>query len=155
MDSDLERLGRAVKQAQYRQYRTMDGALAPIGISLVQWDTLRAVAARPGASAHELALATFQSDQAFGTLALRLLKLGLIDRRQGEGRRIEHRLTARGERLLAEGNRIADRVRAELYAPLSRTDRTTLARILERLLDGDDAGLEVSARSAAARSGGG
>ncbi len=143
MDSDLERVGRAVKQAQHRQYRTMDGALGAIGTTLVQWDTLRAIALRPGASAHELALATFQSDQAFGTLATRLLRQGLIDRRQGQGRRIAHRLTPKGERLLAEGNTVADQVRGELYARISKADRRTLARILEQLLEGDDAGLDI------------
>jgi DNA-binding MarR family transcriptional regulator len=135
MDIELEALGRALKQAQYRQHRAADLALGDIGTTLVQWDALRAIASAPGASAHDLAMATFQTDQSFGTLANRLAAQDLIDRRSGEGRRIEHRLTVKGEKLLAAANIITDRVRGELYAPLSQDHRHTLAQILTRLLD--------------------
>src|ERR1700712_1116251 len=120
MDHDLERLGRAVKQAQHRQHRAADTALNAIGTTIVQWDALRAIAAAPGASAHQLALATFQTDQAFGTLANRLQAQHQILRKNGEGRRIEHRLSAAGERILAAGNIAADRVRNELYASMPK-----------------------------------
>jgi DNA-binding MarR family transcriptional regulator len=136
MPADLEILGRTLKQAQHRQHRTLDAALADIGTTLVQWDALRAVGNEPGASAHDLALATFQTDQSFGTLANRLEAQGLIRREPGEGRRIAHRLTAPGERLLGAANAIAARIRAELYAPLSDTDRRTLQGLLNRLLAG-------------------
>ena len=72
MTTSLEALGRAVKQAQYRQHRALEAALAPLDTTVVQWDAMRAMARLPGASAHDLAIATFQSDQAFGTLANRL-----------------------------------------------------------------------------------
>jgi DNA-binding MarR family transcriptional regulator len=133
MPTDLEQLGRAVKRAQHRQHRTLDAALAGAGTTIVQWDALRAIAARPGASAHELALATFQTDQAFGTLANRLETQGLIERRSGEGRRIDHRLTKAGTRTLAAANAIATRVRAELFAPLTEADRAALAAVLDKL----------------------
>ena len=152
MDHDLERLGRAVKQAQHRQHRAADTALNAIGITLVQWDALRAIAAAPGASAHQLALATFQTDQAFGTLANRLEAQQLIVRTAGEGRRIEHRLSAKGETMLAEGNLVTDRIRNELYAGISRTDRKTLAAILERILIDDPANLTLPAANKKGRS---
>jgi DNA-binding MarR family transcriptional regulator len=151
MDHELERLGRAVKQAQHRQHRAADTALQAIGTTLVQWDAMRAIAATPGASAHELALATFQTDQAFGTLANRLDAQALIDRRNGEGRRIEHRLTAKGEKLLAAGNAVTDRVRAELYAAITKADRRRLAEILERVLEGDPSSLDLPAAKAKGR----
>ena len=56
MDHDLERLGRAVKQAQHRQHRAADAALNAIGTTIVQWDALRAIGRMPGASAHDLSL---------------------------------------------------------------------------------------------------
>ena len=43
MSTDLEALGLAVKRAQYRNHRTMDAALREVGVTLVQWDALRAV----------------------------------------------------------------------------------------------------------------
>ena len=139
MDHDLERLGRAVKQAQHRQHRAVDAALNAIGTTIVQWDALRAIDAEPGASAHRLALATFQTDQAFGTLANRLEAQGMIERRPGEGRKIEHRLSPAGTRMLAAGNLIAERIRHELYAGLNKTDRRTLAALLDRILSDDTA----------------
>ncbi|NUR42372.1 MAG: MarR family transcriptional regulator, partial [Streptomyces sp.] len=62
MAADLQILGRAVKAAQYRQHRTLDSRLASVGSTLAQWDALRAVARTPGASARELAAATFQTE---------------------------------------------------------------------------------------------
>ena len=147
MDHDLERLGRAVKQAQHRQFRALDTALSGIGVTVVQWDALRAIASSPGASAHQLALVSFQTDQAFGTLANRLEAQQLIVRTAGEGRRIEHRLSAKGERVLAEGNVIAERVRNELYARISKADRRTLAAILDRILIDDDAALALPGKN--------
>jgi DNA-binding MarR family transcriptional regulator len=134
MSTNLETLGRAVKRAQHRQHRAVDAALAVIDTSIVQWDALRAIDRAPGASAHDLALATFQSDQSFGTLANRLEARGLIKRQSGEGRRIEHHLTSAGERKLSEANVITEQVRAELFAPLTQSDRGDLQRILDKLL---------------------
>lgn len=134
MSPDLETLGRAVKRAQHRQKRTLEAALNEIGTTVVQWDALRAIARTPGASAHELAIATFQSDQSFGTLANRLEAQGLIVRRPGTGRQIEHRLTASGDRKLHEADGVAEKVRDELFAPLTQRERRDLQQLLEKLL---------------------
>ncbi|MFI1532901.1 MarR family winged helix-turn-helix transcriptional regulator [Streptomyces anandii] len=145
MHSDLQALGRAVKLAQYRQHRALDSALSGVGTTLAQWDALRAVARTPGASARELAAATFQSEQAFGTLVGRLTAQHLVERRPGRGRRIEHHLTAEGERVLAAGHKVADQVLADCFAPLSAGDRAQLLALLRRLgsqsgADGDGDG---------------
>ena len=152
MDLELERLGRAVKQAQHRQHRAADTALNTIGTTIVQWDALRAIAAAPGASAHQLALATFQTDQAFGTLANRLEAQHLIVRTSGEGRRIEHRLSRKGEAMLVEGNAVTDRVRTELYADISKADRRALTALLDRILIDDPAALTLPRPSKKGRS---
>jgi len=136
MATDLEALGQAVKRAQYRNHRTMDAALRPVGVTLVQWDALRAVERMPGASGHDLAVATFQSDQAFGTLANRLVDRGLVVRNSGRGRRMEHTLTPAGRAALDEGNRIAAEVLQDLFAPLDDDQRATLASLLGVLTAG-------------------
>lgn len=128
-------LGRAVKQVQYRHHRALDGRLAAAGTTLAQWDALRAIARTPGASARDLAAATFQSEQSFGTLAGRLAAQGLIDRTPGRGRRIEHRLMPTGEATLEAGRRIADDVLSAAFAPLSADERATLLGLLNRLVD--------------------
>lgn len=151
MDTELERLARVVKQAQHRQFRALDRALRGIGTTLVQWDALRAIAAMPGASAHALAVATFQTDQAFGTLANRLEAQGLLVRTAGEGRRIAHRLSARGEQMLEKADVVADRTRSELYTPLSRADRRVLLDILGRFVEGDEAILALPAKAKGGR----
>ncbi|MEV5430043.1 MarR family transcriptional regulator [Streptomyces sp. NPDC052701] len=133
MTTDLEALGLAIKRAQYRNHRTMDAALREIGVSLVQWDALRAIDRMPGASGHELAVATFQSDQAFGTLASRLVDRGLITRSAGRGRRLEHTLTEAGKEALAEGRRLSISVLQDLFAPLDEAQRAELLRSLREL----------------------
>ncbi|GAA4531524.1 MarR family winged helix-turn-helix transcriptional regulator [Amycolatopsis samaneae] len=138
MHHELQELGRAVKQAQYRQHRAVDSALATIGTTLAQWDALRAISRSPGASARSLATATFQSEQAFGTLAGRLLAQDLIERRPGHGRRIEHHLTPAGEQVLNAGHAVADAVLADCYAGLSTVERAALLTLLRRFTADED-----------------
>ncbi|NQX33280.1 MarR family winged helix-turn-helix transcriptional regulator [Herbiconiux sp. VKM Ac-2851] len=133
MPTDLELLGQALKRAQYRNHRTMDTALQDVGVSLVQWDALRAIDQAPGASAHALAIATFQSDQAFGTLATRLVARGLVARTPGHGRRLEHTLTPAGADALAAGRRIAAAQLPALFAPLDEPQRSALFEALTAL----------------------
>jgi len=135
VNAELQALGRAIKQAQYRQHRSLDTALAAAGTTLAQWDALRAIDRSPGASARALAAATFQSEQAFGTLAGRLLAQGLVERRATHGRRNAHHLTPAGERVLEAGHKIADEVLADCFAPLPDEDRTTLLELLRRLAE--------------------
>jgi DNA-binding MarR family transcriptional regulator len=133
MTTNLEALGQTIKLAQYRNHRTMDTALHQVGVSLVQWDALRAVERMPGASGHDLAVATFQSDQAFGTLATRLVERGLVVRSAGRGRRLEYTLTDDGRTALENGRNVAARVLEELFAPLDEEQRGTLMQVLTAL----------------------
>ncbi|AXL88367.1 MarR family transcriptional regulator [Streptomyces sp. CB09001] len=136
MTTDLEVLGQAIKRAQYRNHRAMDAALRETGVSLVQWDALRAIERMPGASGHELAVATFQSDQAFGTLANRLVERGLITRSAGHGRRLDHALTESGRAALEGGRQLATGVLRDLFAPLDEEQRAQLLRALRDLTEG-------------------
>jgi DNA-binding MarR family transcriptional regulator len=136
--ADLETLGRAVKQLQYRHHRALDAGLAAVGTTLAQWDALRAIGRTPGESAHALAVETFQSDQSFGTLANRLAAQDLITRRAGRGRRIEHLLTPAGRKMLRVGHPIANAVFATSFAGLSEAERSRLLDLLLRILRGHD-----------------
>ena len=129
----LQDLGLAIKRAQHRHHRTLNTQLAPLGVSLVQWDALRHLDANPDASLHELAQLTFQTDQAFGTLAARMVDRGLIERVDGPGRAIRHRITTKGTSLLQRGSDVADGVFADSFAALSPRQREDLARLLDRL----------------------
>jgi DNA-binding MarR family transcriptional regulator len=125
--------GRLLKRAQYRNHRSADRALSAIGTTLVQWDALRAISESPDSSAHDLAITTFQSDQAFGTLASRLEAQGLIARTSGKGRRVEHALTAEGRRMLEAGAAVTRAVSERSFARLSGAEVRTLRDLLDRV----------------------
>lgn len=134
MPVDLQDVGRAVKQLQYRHHRALDARLREIGTSLAQWDALRAISRRPNSSAHALAELTFQTDQSFGALAGRLVKRGMIERVPGPGRAIHHRLTPAGEATLRKGNTVFNQVLHRSLAPLTSRQRDELYRLLARAL---------------------
>jgi DNA-binding MarR family transcriptional regulator len=129
----VEILGRAIKQAQYRHQRALDGRLRDAGTTLAQWDALRAIDRNPGASAHDLASETFQGDQSFGTLANRLEAQGLIRRSPGRGRRIAHRLTPAGDLTLAAGRVAVVEVLDESFSGLTEDERSMLFDVLARI----------------------
>ncbi|MQY31304.1 MarR family winged helix-turn-helix transcriptional regulator [Nocardia aurantia] len=130
----------AVKRLQHRHHRALSRALAPLDLSLVQWDTLRHLHRQPDASLHDLAILTFQTDQSFGSLATRMADRGLIERVPGPGRAVRHRLTEKGERLRAEGQRIADGVVAESFRALSAEQLEQLGLLLDAALGPNPAG---------------
>jgi DNA-binding MarR family transcriptional regulator len=123
-----------VKRLQHRHHRALTAALAPLGISLVQWDTLRHLDRRPDASLHDLAQLTFQTDQSFGSLATRMADRGLIERVPGPGRAVRHRLTERGETLRRQGEEIYRKVIESSLVPLSQQDVDRLGDLLDRVL---------------------
>jgi DNA-binding MarR family transcriptional regulator len=130
----LQETGLLVKRLQMQHHRAADAELAPLGISLVQWDALRHLEQNPGASLHDLAQLTFQTDQSFGALATRLLTRGLIERVPGPGRAVRHRLTTKGAHLRQAGAEIIDRVLTDSFAPLTAQQRATLDRLLRQLV---------------------
>lgn len=130
MSTSLQQIGLAVKRLQWRHHREANRRLAPLGLSLVQWDTLRHVHANPGASLHLLAELTFQTDQSMGELARRMVDRGLIERVEGPGRKVQHRLTPAGDELRRAGAETFDGVLAESLGQLSDSERETLHELL-------------------------
>jgi len=135
-------LAQAVKRLQVKHHRAGNEALKPLGLSIVQWDALRHLDAHPGASLHDLAVLTFQTDQAFGTLAARMEVRGLILRVSGSGRAIRPELTPEGRRVLEAGTEAMDRVFRASFEPLSAKERAALGDMLARVI-GDGAGSGV------------
>jgi len=127
----------AVKRLQHRHHRALNRALAPLGLSLVQWDTLRHLHRRPDASLHDLAVLTFQTDQSFGSLAARMADRGLIKRVPGPGRAVRHRLTDEGARLRAAGQDTVDAVFKSSLSALSADQLNQLGELLDAALGPD------------------
>ncbi|HTW06595.1 MAG TPA: MarR family winged helix-turn-helix transcriptional regulator [Acidimicrobiales bacterium] len=134
MTRSLGEIGLAVKRLQMRHHRAIDSALTPLELSLVQWDALRHLKANPKASLHDLALLTFQTDQSFGALAARMVDRGLIERVNGPGRAVLHRLTPKGESARRAGTTIVNRVLAASFAALSPSQLATFDALLVQLL---------------------
>jgi DNA-binding MarR family transcriptional regulator len=137
MARPIQEIGLGVKRLQMRHHNAANAALAPLGLSLVQWDALRHLDRNPHASLHDLARLTFQSDQAFGTLAARMIDRGLIERVPGPGRAIRHRLTEKGQRLRATGGQVVDQILTDSFAALSAEDLSAFRDLLETLLGPD------------------
>jgi DNA-binding MarR family transcriptional regulator len=135
MAQGIQQVGLAVKRLQMRHHKEVTASLAPLGISLVQWDALRHLDENPDASLHDLAQLTFQTDQSFGALAARMIDRGFIERRPGPGRAIRHRLTAKGAKLRKDGDGIVDRVLTESFAALGPNQLKTFDRLLGLLLE--------------------
>jgi DNA-binding MarR family transcriptional regulator len=117
--TSFQEVGLAVKRLQWRHHRAANARLADLGLSLVQWDVLRHLDARPEASLHDLALLTFQTDQSMGALASRMIKRGLLVRVEGPGRAVRHRLTERGDEARRAGSDLVDAVLRESFGALA------------------------------------
>ncbi|MFF9490063.1 MarR family winged helix-turn-helix transcriptional regulator [Streptomyces sp. NPDC014676] len=126
----LQDVGLAVKRLQWQHHRAANTHLSELGLSLPQWDVLRHLHAQPDASLHALAVLTFQTDQSMGTLAGRMIDRGLIERVDGPGRAVRHRLTEEGERLRLEGAGVVDRVMKHTLGRLTPDELATLHELL-------------------------
>jgi len=134
MERTVQEIGLSIKRLQVRHHRALDTALAPLGISLVQWDALRHLDEHPSASLHDLAVLTFQSDPAFGTLANRMVERGLIERVNGAGRAVRHRITAKGRKVLKAAYAVVDGVLARSFSGLSAEQIQTLGELIATVL---------------------
>jgi DNA-binding MarR family transcriptional regulator len=131
---ELGEIGRSVKRLQMRHHRALNEALAPLGLTIVQWDALRHIDENPGASLHLLAELTYQSDQAFGTLAGRMIERGLIERLVAPGRAVQHRLTKDGVSLRRRGNERVTSTLALSFSALSPSQLANFDKTLRIIL---------------------
>jgi DNA-binding MarR family transcriptional regulator len=135
VSATLLQVAHLLKRLQHAHHKAAHSGLAKLDVSLVQWDALRHLDDHPGASLHQLAELTFQSDQAFGTLAARLVDRGLIERVPGPGRAVRHRLTARGLQVRRAGEKIVDRVVEKSFGSFTPKQVEQLAALLAEGLD--------------------
>jgi DNA-binding MarR family transcriptional regulator len=134
MTRPAEEVALSLKRVQHRHHRALTHALADLGVSLVQWDTLRHLHEHPDASLHDLAQLTFQTDQSFGTLATRMAERGLIERTPGPGRAVRHRITDEGERVREQGQQRVSEVVARSFGALAPDQLDRLGDLLEQVL---------------------
>ena len=134
MTATQRKVGLSIKRLQMCHHRAITAALAPLGVSLVQWDALRHLDENPSASLHDLALLTFQTDQSFGALAGRMIERGLIERVAGPGRAVHHRLTPKGLEIRRAGEELVDGVLVRSLSGLTPQQLEAFDRMLAQLL---------------------
>lgn len=132
MEMSLQEVALAVKRLQWFHHREANRRLTAVGLSLVQWDVLRHLRARPDASLHDLALLTFQTDQSMGTLARRMTDRGLLARRDEPGRAVRHELTAAGEEARRAGHELMEGIWDRTVGALEADELATLHRLLTK-----------------------
>ncbi|GAA4390186.1 MarR family winged helix-turn-helix transcriptional regulator [Tsukamurella soli] len=128
----IQDVGLAVKRLQWRHHRDSNRRLGSVGLSLVQWDVLRHARRQPDATLHSLAELTFQTDQSMGELARRMVDRDLLERVDGPGRAVRHRLTPAGERAYADGAGIVEDVLSETLGRLTPAEREQLYGLLTK-----------------------
>lgn len=132
---DLREISLLLKQAQQRKQIAVDAALSGLDCSLAQWVVLRRIWAYPGESSHFLAMAAFQTDQAFGLMTRRLIERGLVVRQPGRGRVINHSLTAQGQKLLDACEPIVRDTLKVQFSSLNEDELQILGSLLGRIID--------------------
>jgi DNA-binding MarR family transcriptional regulator len=124
----------------YRAYASVEAAfeatLAPLGLSPAQWDILRCLREYPGASGADIARSAKVTPQAVATMLQRLEKAKLITRCASErGRVVEAYLTAQGEELLKQGDRIAEQIEAQVFSKFTQDEQEQFNQLLSRCVE--------------------
>ncbi|MFC5181172.1 MarR family winged helix-turn-helix transcriptional regulator [Actinomadura harenae] len=133
--SPVVEFGLTLKRAQHVLAQRLDEALRPFDLNLGLWAVLREVERQPGASASELARATFHTPQTLGGLLQRLQDRGLVERSAGRGRIVDNHLTATGRDTLATVTPKAEAVIADALTALPPADRERFQGLLADFTD--------------------
>jgi DNA-binding MarR family transcriptional regulator len=131
--SPLE-FGLNLRRAQHLLALRIDDAVRPLGLNLGLWAVLRELARTPGASASELARASFHTSQTVGGLLQRLQEQGLVDRSSGRGRIVENHLTQRGAEVQRQATAAADDVIRGALAHVDSTHTEQASRFLAEFI---------------------
>jgi DNA-binding MarR family transcriptional regulator len=131
--SEAERsVGYLVKRVQQGLRRRCDAALKPIGLSMAQYSTMRALHEHPDASAAELARLCFVTRQSLQDLLTGLRTAGLVETVDAppRGRARSLALTRLGSRKLNAAHDAVFTVEAEMLQGISPGARRSVAEAL-------------------------
>jgi len=131
--SEAERsVGYLVKRVQQGLRRRCDAALKPIGLSMAQYSTMRALDEHPDASAAELSRLCFVTRQSLQDMLAGLRADGLIATVDAppRGRSRSLALTRLGSRKLNAAHNAVFTVEAEMLQGISARERRSVAQAL-------------------------
>jgi DNA-binding MarR family transcriptional regulator len=128
-----------ITNAHIAMEKTFERELSGFGLSMEQWDILRHLGDRPGASGAEIARLARISPQAVATMLQRLEKAELVTRHSAKrGRAMEVYLTTKGKKLLEHGERVAIRVEAQIFSTYTPEERDRFNDFLVRCVENFD-----------------
>lgn len=115
--------------------KNFDRRATKFGLTRAQWRALKAIARLPGLSQRALAEQLEMEPIPVGRVIDRLQQAGFVERRADPADRRLWRLhvTAKAHAVVDDMNRIADRLREEALAGLSREDFDVFRRVLEHI----------------------
>lgn len=111
-----------------------DRLFSRFGLRHKSWLVLYNIAHSPGLSSHALAELCMDSDQAFGQIADKLEKTGLIKRTPTHGRALLHTATAKGKKILANIDPLIDEGMREMFSSLTDQEITLFGKMLEKVV---------------------
>lgn len=108
--------------------RELQRELVGLGLDVREWTTLSFIEQRPYSSNAELSRRIGVTPQGVHTVILRLERAGLISRHPDpkHGRIARFILTERGQKMLTEGDLVADEVEARVLEDLAAGERKAL-----------------------------
>jgi len=133
----VHRPGLAIKRAEHALIAAKGWALAPFGLTVTEYASLRILLDHPGTSGAEVARQCLVTPQAISFVFANLERIGLIERRPhpDHGAVREVLLTSAGRALVEQADRAVLDVEARFVAGLSDQDIDLLQRALQRCAD--------------------
>jgi DNA-binding MarR family transcriptional regulator len=126
-------VGLALKRAQHELRLAINEELAALGTNISQLNVLREIQVHPGVSSVQLARLAFLTPQSLGQLVIQLQSRGLVERLQGDGRKLRHHLTKLGETLLQAGLDKTREVDASVVQDFTETELGWLKEAFETI----------------------
>ncbi|WP_411129983.1 MarR family winged helix-turn-helix transcriptional regulator [Streptomyces sp. x-19] len=127
--------GLALRRAQHLLAQRIDEVLRPLDLNLGLWRVLHEAERHPGASAAELARASFHTPQTLSGLLRRLEDRGLVERTTGRGRIVENHLTTMGHDVLTTATQHVEEIVTATLTGFSPAERAHLRQLLTEYTD--------------------
>jgi DNA-binding MarR family transcriptional regulator len=123
-----------------RMAATFAQALEPLGLRPPHFGVMTLIESHPGCTQQELVTGSLIDPSSMVAIIDELEAAGLAERRPHESDRRKHsvHLTARGRSTLARARKAAQSTIEEIFAPLDKSERETLRKLLRKLARAED-----------------
>jgi DNA-binding MarR family transcriptional regulator len=124
-------------QASKGLKKRLEQALSELAVTTMQYTVLSIVRDRQPLSSSELSRRFFVTPQTMNEVVAGLEKMGLLSRTEDPANRriLSVRLTEAGQKLVAKCEAAADRLEAEAFGIMSKTELNSLRKSLRAVLD--------------------